>query len=72
MKRFFLILALLAQLPTCYGEESEEVVEAPPPEVVQESNWRNWVFAASALVTATIGVVIISLNTGNTVPDNCE
>lgn len=29
------------------------------------SNWQNWVFAGSALVTAATGVVIISTNTGS-------
>lgn len=28
-------------------------------------NWQNWVFAGSALVTAVVGVVIISTNTGS-------
>ncbi len=39
---------------------------ASSAEATQSSNWQNWVFAGSALVTATAGVVIISLNTGNT------
>ncbi len=30
----------------------------------KSSSWQNWVFAGSALVTATVGVVVISLNTG--------
>ena len=30
-----------------------------------KSHWQNWVFAGSALVTAAIGVVIVSTNTGN-------
>ena len=68
MRRLFLFLTIFACLPQFYGEETGEA----PPEIVQESNWRNWVFAASALVTATIGVVIISLNRGNTTPDNQE
>lgn len=32
---------------------------------ITKSNWQNWVFAGSALVTAAIGVVIVSTNTGN-------
>jgi hypothetical protein len=69
MKRLFLFLTLFAILPKFYGEETGETAE-PPAEIAQESTWRNWVFAASALVTATIGIIIISLNTGDTSPDN--
>lgn len=37
---------------------------ASSTEVSKSSHWQNWVFAGSALVTAAVGVVIISLNTG--------
>lgn len=48
--------------------ETEEVTTATVAPILKEpetpSTWQNWVFAASALVTAVIGVVIISTNTG--------
>ncbi len=54
----------------------EPVVEVPVAEAStastqaataqSENHWQNWVFAASALVTVTVGVLIISLNKGTT------
>lgn len=48
------------------ADETEVTAIAPIAEEPQTpSTWQNWVFAASALVTAVIGVVIISTNTGS-------
>jgi hypothetical protein len=71
MKRFFFLLTLISMTFKVYGEDTGSAA-AISAETAQESNWKNWVFAASALVTAAIGVVIISLNTGNTSHDNQE
>ena len=30
------------------------------------NNWQSWVFATSALISAAIGVVVVSLNPGST------
>jgi hypothetical protein len=42
------------------GAASESSAEAS-----RRAVWQNWVFAGSALATVTAGVVIISLNSGN-------
>jgi hypothetical protein len=39
---------------------------AASAESTLKNNWQNWVFAGSALLTVTAGVVIISLNAGTT------
>lgn len=37
---------------------------ASSAEAPKKSDWQNWVFAGSALLTVAAGVVIISLNSG--------
>ncbi|HLB53263.1 MAG TPA: hypothetical protein VJK48_06130 [Chlamydiales bacterium] len=51
----------------CFSLSAQEEVGAASMEAVEASSsstWKNWVFAGSALVTAVVGVVIISTNTG--------
>ena len=79
MRRLFFLL-LFSTLQLCAQQElgnaaaeTEETSQsstgtaaAEAVDTSQNSNWQNWVFAGSALVTATIGVVIISLTSGTT------
>lgn len=32
---------------------------------VQSSNWQNWTFAATALATATTGILVVAFNDGH-------
>jgi len=65
MKRFLFLFTLIATMSGLTAQETGAAA-ASSAEATQSSNWQNWVFASSALLTATAGVVIISLNTGNT------
>ncbi|MBM3184178.1 MAG: hypothetical protein FJZ64_02605 [Chlamydiae bacterium] len=67
----FLLSAIRLSAQQETGEEAATAQEtgeaaAIAAETTKESNWQNWVFAGSALVTATIGVVIISVSSGTT------
>ena len=55
----FSLLTLASLSPQEPGHASVESTE-----VGSSSNWQNWIFAGSALVSATLGVVIVSLSTG--------
>jgi len=74
MMKKALVLALLFAIFNLHAEEEESIstvedtgfVAASAVEVSKSSNWQNWVFASSALVTVVVGVVIISLNSGTT------
>ncbi len=55
----FFLLANLALSAQETGAAAESGAQATT------SNWQNWVFAGSALVTATVGVVIIATNSGS-------
>lgn len=35
-------------------------------ETSSSNKWQNWVFASTALISATIGVVVVALNPGST------
>lgn len=65
MKRVLFIFSLIVTMSELYAQETGAAA-ASSAEATQNSNWQNWVFAGSALVTATVGVVIISLNSGTT------
>jgi hypothetical protein len=64
-KPIFILLILLTISHPVFSEEmgsaSTESVETSS----SSSNWQCWVFATSALLTAALGVVIVSLNPGS-------
>ncbi len=69
VKKAFLYFALLLSMSVSAQDVAVEESDTSTTDAVSEgrgSSWQNWVFASSALVTAVIGVVIISLNTGTT------
>lgn len=59
----FLTIFVMFATPALFAQETGAA--AVDSAEVASSNWQNWVFAGSALVTAAIGVVIISTNTGS-------
>lgn len=63
--RMFLVGFLLLGSQSISAEETGEAAVASV-ETVKDSQWQNWVFATSALITLTVGVVIVSLNPGST------
>lgn len=53
-------------------EESLQPIDEPIPEELDQykppakpSEWQNWIFAGSALLTAAIGVLVVSLDNGS-------
>ncbi len=42
----------------------ETTAPAPPPKSANWSELQNWIFAGSALITAAIGVFVVSVNDG--------
>ncbi|MBI5272863.1 MAG: hypothetical protein HY861_02645 [Chlamydiia bacterium] len=60
---FLFILSILASTPKLYAEETGAAAANSAQESTSD-HWQNWVFAGSALITAAIGVVIVSLNSG--------
>lgn len=65
MKKCLFLFALFVMTSELCAQETGAAA-ADSAQATQSSNWQNWVFASSALVTATVGVVIISLNSGTT------
>ena len=78
MKKCVLLLTCFAVL--LHGQEEaptpEETtipeIEYAPPATAASTNaakssgeWKNWVFAGSAAVVFTIGVLVVTLNTGS-------
>jgi hypothetical protein len=63
MKKFLLLLSSCLIVSGLCSEETG-FAAATSVEATENSNWQNWVFAASVLVTVTVGVVIVSLNSG--------
>ena len=80
MKRFllFALIVTMSGLSAQEAGSAEEVGSSPETEVGQDvgyaaassaemprrSDWQNWVFAGSALLTVAAGIIIISLNSG--------
>jgi len=58
----FLTIFFLFSIPGLWSQETG--AGAASSAQATTGNWQNWVFAGSALVTAAVGVVIISTNTG--------
>ncbi len=65
MRKCLLALAIYSTTSGLIAQETGAAA-GDSIQAAQSSNWQNWVFAGSALVTATVGVVIISLNSGTT------
>ncbi len=65
MKKCLYLFTLIATMSGLFAQETGAAA-ADSAEATKSSNWQNWVFAGSALVSATVGVVIISLNSGTT------
>jgi purine-cytosine permease-like protein len=61
MKRLFLLSFILSS-----SLQAQETGAAAANASESTSEWVNWVFAGSAIVTATIGVVAVSVDYGRT------
>jgi hypothetical protein len=59
----FLIIFSISSMTGLSAQEIEGIAAAEAAET-SSSNWQNWVFAGSALISAAVGVVIVSTNTG--------
>lgn len=55
----FLVALVLAKPLT-----AQEAVGAAAAEASQSSDWQSWTFASTALVTAALGITLISMDTG--------
>lgn len=62
-KVLFLFIFSLLSIPGLWAQETG--VGAASSAQAATSNWQNWVFAGSALVTAAVGVAIIATNNGS-------
>jgi hypothetical protein len=63
-----LILLFLFSLQHLNGEELSQTVGSASVDATDKSSsgeWKNWVFASTALVALTVGVVLVSLNPGS-------
>ena len=58
------MIFILSAAPTLYAQETGAA--AASSSETASSNWQNWVFAGSALVTDAAGVVIIAMSSGST------
>lgn len=52
------ILLLTLLIGTLQAQTGEGALDS------SESNWQNWTFAAVSIVTATAGIVVVSLDNG--------
>ena len=72
--RWFAFLCLVSILRPLVADEviTEPPAELPPPPppIETESNWQNWIFAASLVVTAVSGIIVVSLNDGHESPSH--
>lgn len=59
MKKIITLLMIALTLQAQPGEAGIESTKA-----AKESHWQNWTFFSTLVVTATIGVIVVSLNTG--------
>ena len=67
MKKSTILLVLIALLSTQILVAQDVGAGAVVASQTSSSNnWQNWVFASSALISAAIGIVIVSLNPGST------
>lgn len=63
---FFLTTALLTA-PSLFAQDEDLGAAAiASTDVVKTSEWQNWAFAGTFLVTATAGVLAASLDNGST------
>jgi hypothetical protein len=63
-KKFSLLILLLCAHTSNLYSDDVGVAACEASDDATSSDWRNWIFAGSALVTFVLGVVIISTNTG--------
>lgn len=79
MRKFVLLLSCMAvvlqaqeEAPTPEDTTIPEIEYAPSASAAStkaaqsSGEWKNWVFAGSAAVVFTIGVLVVTLNTGTT------
>ncbi len=62
--RFFFASLLLLALPL---QAQETGAAAASARNASTSQWQNWVFASSAMVTAAAGIVLLALDNGSPV-----
>jgi hypothetical protein len=60
-----LICSLLFFIHPLPAQEAGDAAAASA-EMGSSNNWQSWVFASSALISAAIGVIIVSVNPGST------
>lgn len=58
------IFAALLFSATLYAEPTAPAA-VDASDTAKTSNWQNWVFAGSAALTVTAGILLVSLNTGS-------
>lgn len=61
----FLTIALLATTQHLSAQDVGTSATVSS-ETSSSNNWQNWVFASTALISATIGVIVVALNPGST------
>lgn len=65
MKKISLLIIFILSTTATLSAQETGTAAASSAETAS-SNWQNWVFAGSALVTAAAGVVIIAMSSGST------
>lgn len=66
MKTLTTLLTLIALLSGSGLHAQTGSAAASSRNVAKGNTWQNWVFAGSALVTAAVGVFVVSMNSGST------
>ncbi len=64
---FLLLFTLVSTSPIHAQVEGAATVNTS--NLGKDNEWQNWIFAISAMVTAAVGVLVVSLNQGSPAPD---
>lgn len=67
MLRTLLIMAVFLFRGALHAQTGDVAVETV--ETGKSNDWQNWTFLGVAIVTASIAVVVVSLNSGHSAPD---
>lgn len=62
MNKKFLWIALFSGLSLSAQETGEAAVNSAS--IASSNNWQNWAFAGTAIVTASVGVFLVTLDSG--------
>jgi hypothetical protein len=61
----YILITLVASLPFSAQAQETGSASSDAAEQIKQSNWQNWVFAGTAVVTITVCMLVVSLNQGS-------